>query len=616
MNGVDLRQRMPAFGTRVSVVAAAAILTWLMAAWSSPTAVSGVEQPDTPDAPIVETTPNDFKLPGTLPNGLNDSLVGAEYCTSCHVAEITDNYFGSMMGNSGRNPLFRAALAVANKDAAGGGELCIRCHAPSAWLNGRSTPTDGSAINAADLQGVACSVCHRLVSPRAIAGEPADDAVERQHIKDTQQNTSLVIGSAAFIVDREDVRRGPFAITVFDHETAQSSLQRNALICSYCHEIDNPLLSWDETVQDFLLNDLDQPVSLADKMFPVERTFSEWQFSAFNPDSDGDGLPDGAGGVQALSTLYPGIKRKTETENGPITVCQDCHMPLANGALTFGGPTRTVGKHQWAGGSAVWQRAIAEFWGPVSSDFLFTDMVEQLTVESTALGNQMLSKAAELELAQNGGVLTVKITNRTGHKLPTGYAEGRRMWLHVRALGASNQVLAEWGAPNEDGSINNPERVYEIKQGISDGHALEMGRPDLAGEGFHFILNNKVFKDNRIPPRGWEQAGYAAKSMLPVGHDYAEGQFWDISAFALPVGTTRVEARLLYQTTSDEYLDFLESEGSVAVPDAVVGEPVNWGQVVGDLRDQLDLDDPVLMTSATLNIPGGVKLYLPTVMRD
>ena len=151
-------------------------LLLLLGASAMPVRAAEAVDPHVPAAPIVGSTGNDFKLPGTLPNGLTQPLVSASNCTGCHVSEITDNYVGSMMGNSARDPLFRAALQVANQDAGNGGELCIRCHVPNAWLNGRSTPTTGSAIIAADMQGVSCSVCHRLTAPYAINGEPARDA--------------------------------------------------------------------------------------------------------------------------------------------------------------------------------------------------------------------------------------------------------------------------------------------------------------------------------------------------------------------------------------------------------------------------------------------------------
>jgi hypothetical protein len=48
---------------------------------------------------------------------------------------------------SARDPLFRAALAIANQDIEGIGEFCLRCHAPRGWLEGRSRPADGAVLN-------------------------------------------------------------------------------------------------------------------------------------------------------------------------------------------------------------------------------------------------------------------------------------------------------------------------------------------------------------------------------------------------------------------------------------------------------------------------------------
>src|SRR5690606_14543514 len=120
-------------------------------------------------------------------------------------------YAGSMMANSARDPLFRAALQVAEQDAQFSGEFCIRCHVPNAWLNGRSTPSDGRALQAADLQGVTCNACHRLVAPHTLENEATRNAAEREHLQNSLQ-TGLITGSGAYIVDREDYRRGPFDI--------------------------------------------------------------------------------------------------------------------------------------------------------------------------------------------------------------------------------------------------------------------------------------------------------------------------------------------------------------------------------------------------------------------
>lgn len=598
----------PARRVRLLVLSLCLAISCIGALWmwlpATPARAGSHDDPYAPAAPPLNTTAQDFFLPGTLPSGLDDPFAKPNVCAGCHVAEIESRWAGSMMGNSARDPLFRAALQVAAQDAEGGGELCIRCHSPNAWLNGRSSADDGSQINADDLQSVSCSLCHRLVPPFAIPGEATRDAAERAFITTTLNTPSLIVGSAAYVVDRKDFRRGPFDATFASlaHApagAAQSSYLRDALICATCHDIDNPLLTHDAVSDTFKLNALNTPPT--GDLFPVERTYSEWEHSAFAT----------AEGVEGLSDLYPGLKRKTMAADGPITICQDCHMPLEEGPIVNGGGERTVGKHEWAGGSSVWQKGISEFWSNVPGD---TSVNAEAIANGAVLGEQMLQRAAKLDLSIKGVTLTVTITNNTGHKLPTGYAEGRRMWLQVKAFDGNGQAVYASGVP-QDGGIQDPVKVYEIKQGISTAQAQVLGRPELEGEGFHFILNNQVLKDNRIPPRGFTNLAFAGRFMQPVAYSYADGQYWDTTVYTLPAEAAAVEVTLFYQTASGDYLDFLEANANTAVADAVVGAPVNWGEVVGSLRDEFNLDAPAVMATATRTLAPAPEIFLPMLQK-
>ena len=96
----------------------------------------------------IPTTHNDFFVPGTQPNSLVDPLITTQTCAYCHsdydeAAAPWNRWSASMMGQSARDPIFRAALAIAEQDATNSGETCLRCHAPQGWLNGRSTPSNG-----------------------------------------------------------------------------------------------------------------------------------------------------------------------------------------------------------------------------------------------------------------------------------------------------------------------------------------------------------------------------------------------------------------------------------------------------------------------------------------
>ena len=53
-----------------------------------------------------------------------------------------------------------------------------------------------------------------------------------------------------------------------------------------------------------------------------------------------------------------------------------------------------------------------------------------------------MSDAASLSVTGN----TLTVVNLTGHKLITGYPEGRRMWLNIQWFDAGDQLIDETGA--------------------------------------------------------------------------------------------------------------------------------------------------------------------------
>ena len=91
-------------------------------------------------ANAVAGPPPDFTPHGTQP-GLAFSMLEPRDCSDCHSVDAfpvtggiefspQDTWRGSMMANATRDPLFWAALDVANNDAPGVGDYCLRCHTP------------------------------------------------------------------------------------------------------------------------------------------------------------------------------------------------------------------------------------------------------------------------------------------------------------------------------------------------------------------------------------------------------------------------------------------------------------------------------------------------------
>jgi hypothetical protein len=470
-----------------------------------------------------------------------------------------------MMSQAGRDPLMWAALATANAGAPNSGEYCLRCHTPRGWLEGRSHPASGTALQLADLSnGIACNLCHRLVDP---VPPTMDEAAEIDvAIRDALTATIPFgyVGSAALIVDPDDNRRGPFSFNLsLPYHTAYQTdvfLQTGDSVtrsrhCGTCHNVDNPTLSWDEGRGQYWPNPTDNPVDAgSDQLFPVERTYDEWLFSQY-----------ARGGVYAPQ--FAGSK-----PDGIVRSCQDCHLPRSTGTAADAAfnPTyrdcQTTGclpAHIMVGGN-TWIPQILQDPG-----WRLNAAGEDAYLHNTMLQTQkMLRKAATLTVTLAASdtvkVATVRVTNQTGHKLPTGYPEGRQMWLNLKAFDEDGNLLYESGAydPATGQLLQDADfKVYEIRQGLTPELAALLKKP--AGDSFHFVLNNTVVKDNRIPPRGYRQRLFDQPGLRPVGVTYADEQYWDDTVYILPLETARVFVTLCYQTASKEYIDFLRVNGGV-----------------------------------------------------
>lgn len=505
----------------------------------------------------VPATLDNYFLPGTQPDTSNgkdfEPILSAENCRSCHEVynpfdnleyPIYSRWKGSMKANAARDPLFHAALTIANQDAEFGGDTCIRCHSPGGWLGGRSLPTDGSSLRDQDFEGVTCNFCHRMVDPDF---KPGTSPTRDQPILDALENAGLLPlrpGGGAYVVEADDVRRGPFNdIQVNFHapvEIVYSPFHTTSDLCATCHDVSNPLFV-KQPDGSYALNALGQEHPTGDPldMFPLERTFSEWDNSQYKTI-----------GVQSNGVF--GGNHPT----GVMRTCQDCHMPDTN---TYGCVFETVLRenvpaHDFSGGNAWMQDVLLNLYSnEVEPDYL---------LDSKDRALYMLQHAATLEAYVEPCGVRVRVVNETGHKLPTGYPEGRRMWIQVEWSAADLTPVAVRGRYNPATAdlTTSDTTVFESRLGLDEAVATLTGKP--SGPSFHFALTNKVFKDNRIPPRGFTNAAFAAVQAAPVGEVYADGQYWHDTTFFIPPGATTAVISLFYQTSSKEYITFLRDENN------------------------------------------------------
>ena len=535
------------------------------------------------------TTLRDFDQPGTQPieeSGLPQALPAG--CASCHGGyseehEPYGKWLGSMMAHAAFDPIFLANMTIAQQDAPDSADLCLRCHNSRGWLDGRSTPTDGSQMTEEDQFGVSCDLCHRLVDPVYVSGvSPSEDETILDDLALIPAEPTG--GNGMYVFDPNSHRRGPFDDSASPHTDLHSPFHQDSALCGTCHNVSNPVFVRNGTNDEYVANDWDAAATnfSPEVLMPVERTYSEWLHSAYNT-SNGVYAPQFAG----------------NKDGGMVASCQDCHMAdvLGYGADTNQYPSvserANLPLHDMTGGSSWLTRLM-----PSLPDFPYAPG----TPEAAAISNgahraeYMLQKAARMQAEQVGGQLKVLVINDTGHKLPTGYPEGRRIWINVRFYNESDVLLEELGGYNYSNAVLTATNtiVYEVHPGIGTNLAAVLNSVNTnlniqPGPSLHFVLNNQVFEDNRIPPRGFVNSEFDAFGGAPVGHHYEDGQYWDEALYDLPEGAVRARVRLYYQSTSKEFIEFLRDENTTD----------SNGQDLYDLWAANNKCPPVLMTEAS-----------------
>jgi hypothetical protein len=503
-----------------------------------------------------------FLLPGTQP-GQVDTAAAVATCKVCHLAQF--NEFYGNMAYACRDPIFLAQLGITSNTTMSfgfdAGEYCLRCHAPSAWMAGRSHWMTVQNMYGSDLDGVNCDFCHRMVDPLH-----PDSLVIMGGVVPGYGNGMYAVQKYRLPVRGARGLAHPFMATLKDN------FYRKSEYCGVCHDESNVYLS-------------DDPQHTPPHhQVLYQRTYSEWLLSWF----------------------------ATQGEAG---TCQSCHMTRGPG---YGSSLRTtpirmdVASHDFSGGNTVHMRGVLDTWPGIDSG-----AVQQGVERSKAI----LTTAARLELSAGitGGSVNalVRVTNLIGHKLPSGFPEGRRMWISVTGRDTAGEITFESGKYDTTARVLLADpylKVYETKLGVSHNLAAKYGV--TAGPSFNESLNDTVYLDNRIPPKGFSFEKFRDRRAEPIGYHYDDGQYWDVTPYTLPPGTRSVEATLCFQIASREYAEFLRDQNVNNVYDwnnwgakahntwSAYGSPV----VMATARATVGNDRPGLPSVDEISLP--VKFYL------
>ena len=646
------------------------ISTCLVAGLAATVALSWNAKP-VADDPLV-------RMPGTQPGQVED-LESDKQCLSCHGGSTyqMENWKGSLMAQASRDPIFWAGLTVAAQDAIwalgtpNAADICVKCHFPQGWLDGRSDPVNASRMQGGDYDGVNCKTCHYMYDPFFQAtyngtregsdwtnywdetGTLPKSEAAKTYRADTNAAALVTLfngnpfysnnvpisasytangGGHIFLITdnldtrKTDAKRGPFADADGKHEQLYSRYHKSKYFCGTCHDISNPALAnlaYATNAPGDGVTILPSESQPAYSYAHVERTFSEFMLSGFGLQGGMEGR--GPYGPDMFNTSHAGNK---------IATCQDCHFrdvdetKAANsGVVRPAGSTQHplsgVPEHRMIGGNLWVPYLLASIvetspnydadnaallrQGPavLTLDFSQGEALDPfILLEAMDQSAWMLQSAssmthASFDLANNE--FTVRLQNHTGHKLISGYPEGRRMFLNIKAY-ANNRLIYE---------INPYDDAVGTLKGLDEGYSqsspaagdAEEYRDELVyevhqssallgvNETFHMALATERYKDNRILPQGFRVADAATRLCEPVWHGrsdtnyhsgdnyYTQAEYeggYDEITVELPAGTERIEAGLYYQTTSREFIEFLRDE--INGVGGTLGTTNKWGE--------------------------------------
>lgn len=410
---------------------------------------------------------------------------------------------------------------------------------------------------------------------------------------------------------------GPYSDADARHQFLQSRFHRDIRFCGSCHDVSNPVTrdvalnngrqsTSDPIIASYNLNSpLTAKAAFNNPPYMygiVERTFSEFMAGGLSGTlvRDYSSLPAElkAGAIAAV------VASGDYADGTPrYFSCQTCHMRAVTGAGAnkAGVPIRTdlplhdmTGGNYWTPDAILYQNTRG--WLRLGGGLTTTQIDALKAGKDRAM--QQLKLAATLSVSGN----TLKIVNHTGHKLISGYPEGRRMWVNIRWYDSGGKLLREDGKYDVVTTVNGVlvksivdlndlnTRIYEAHYGMTKecaGQLIELGYPadmplafdretgavtltlgQLAGgseshaDTFHFVLNNTVTKDNRIPPYGFNYEEARKRNALPVPENQYRNldgkyRYYDELALNPREGAAYASIRLLYQPTSWEYVQFL-----------------------------------------------------------
>jgi len=512
-----------------------------------------------------------------LPTEKSTLFSGSGNCILCHnsngsamtwngidVSPIT-YWRSTMMGNSSKDPLWRAVVAEEVHNFPQHQELiestCLKCHSPMGYTQAIYNGQTGYSM--AELKqdplandGVSCTACHQI--------KPDNFGTQQSY-------------SGNYIIHADSLLYGPYEDSdttlmwaLVGYKSAFSPHVNQSEFCATCHTLFTPTMD----AQGNIIGE-----------FPEQTPYIEWK-----------------------NSIYPAQNIQ----------CQDCHMPKIYDPILISGmgnfPPRTpFWRHTFVGGNVYMQNLLKN-----NIDSLGLT-AEPEHFDSTIARTENGLKELSVELTASSkyrfqdNLLEVKlfIKNLTGHKIPTGIPF-RRMWIHLKVEQGIGNVVFESGQWDATGKIINYNSDYEPHYDVINSEEQVQVYEGVFVNNeqqvtYALLRAYEYIKDNRLPPQGFSTSHLSYDTTKIVGNAVDDPNFNRIGMVqgtggdsvtylipALPNAEYRITAEVCYQTIKTELVDHIR--------------PINNGDInrFVNMYDALP-NVPFIMKQEVLDIVTGVE---------
>ncbi len=488
---------------------------------------------------------------------------------------LFDDWETSMMGLSGVDPLWKAKVRHEVMTNPGHAtelqNLCTSCHAPMGHFAAFYKGADHYSLedlesDSLGLSGVGCLGCHSI----------GQDGLGNRFTGDIPYDTSRVAYGPF-----TNPMVGPMQLYINIKPTYSDHVSQGRF-CSPCHTL--------------ISNTVDLEGNPTGNSFVEQATFHEW-----------------------LNSSYP----------AQGTTCQTCHMPeiedpvkIANGYTALQGRS-PFNLHTFAGANSFMVDLIKRnktALGVNANDANFDSTLAAIT--RNLRYNTLNAELSFPEIANDSLSFELMLTNKSGHKFPSGYPS-RRAFVEFKVTTETGETLFTSGSFGSDGEIINyggvVEPHHDVIRSENQVQIYEMNMGDVNGN-FTTVLEraSMYLKDNRLPPLGFTNQHASYDTMRVVGdaendvdfnrNGSTQGTGKDIVHYKIGLngysGPLNVTAKVYYQTVPPEWLsemrllDAPEISNFLTMFDASENTPV---LVAGD--SLLNISNPLSTDALRVKAP-------------